>query len=88
MGENVDTQDIAGIRITNGELWASYSSVVANLVRYGVRDHCLGAVFLSVLGLLVVGFMVLLSAKRQEVCSATSACARSSTSGRRSFGGP
>jgi len=42
-------------------------TVSANLVRYGMRDHRLGAVFLSVLGLLVVGFMVLLSAQRAEL---------------------
>jgi hypothetical protein len=42
-------------------------TVSANLVRYGMRDHRLGAVFLSALGLLVVGFMVLLSAQRAEL---------------------
>lgn len=42
-------------------------TVSSNLVRYGMRDHRLGAVFLSVLGLLVVGFMVLLSAQRAEL---------------------
>ena len=42
-------------------------TVSANLVRYGMRDHRLGAVFLSVLGLLVAGFMVLLSAQRAEL---------------------
>ena len=40
------------------------TSVVANLIRYGVRDHRLGAVFLTALGLLVLGFMVLLNAQR------------------------
>ncbi|MBU8895501.1 hypothetical protein KRR26_07785 [Corallococcus sp. M34] len=38
--------------------------VAANLVRFGMRDHRVGAAFLSLLGLLVVGFMVLLSAHR------------------------
>jgi hypothetical protein len=42
-------------------------TVSANLVRSGMRDHRLGAVFLSALGLLVVGFMVLLSAQRAEL---------------------
>jgi hypothetical protein len=42
-------------------------TVSANLVRYGLRDHRLGAVFLSALGLMVVGFMVLLSSKRAEL---------------------
>jgi hypothetical protein len=41
--------------------------VMANLVRFGVRDHRVGALFLSLLGLMVVGFMVLLSAKREEL---------------------
>ena len=41
--------------------------VVANLVRFGVRDHRVGAAFLSLLGLMVVGFMVMLSAKREEL---------------------
>jgi hypothetical protein len=43
------------------------TSVVANVVRFGVRDHRAGAAFLSVLGLLVVGSMILLSAKRAEL---------------------
>ena len=42
-------------------------TVSANLVRYGLRDHRLGAVFLSALGLMVVGFMVLVSAQRAEL---------------------
>lgn len=42
-------------------------TVATNLVRYGLRDHRLGAVFLSALGLMVVGFMVLLSAQRAEL---------------------
>lgn len=41
--------------------------VVANLVRFGARDHRMGAAFLSLLGLAVVGFMVLLSARREEL---------------------
>ncbi len=42
-------------------------TVSANLVRFGLRDHRLGALFLSALGLLVVGFMVLVSAQRAEL---------------------
>ena len=44
VGENVDTQDIAGIRITNGELWVSYSSIVANLAVMDPVDNiqCFG----------------------------------------------
>jgi hypothetical protein len=41
--------------------------VAANLVRFGMRDHRVGAAFLSLLGLLVVGFMVLLSAHRERL---------------------
>ncbi|ADO74918.1 hypothetical protein [Stigmatella aurantiaca] len=41
--------------------------VVANLVRFGIRDHRMGAAFLSLLGLMVVGFMVLLSAHRERL---------------------
>ncbi|MDY7227404.1 hypothetical protein [Hyalangium rubrum] len=41
--------------------------IVANLVRFGMRDHRVGAAFLSLLGLLVVGFMVLLSAHREKL---------------------
>lgn len=41
--------------------------VAANLVRFGMRDHRMGAAFLSLLGLLVVGFMVLLSAHRERL---------------------
>ncbi|NNC03153.1 hypothetical protein HJC10_09875 [Corallococcus exiguus] len=40
------------------------TAVAANLVRFGMRDHRIGALFLSMLGLLVVGFMVVLSAHR------------------------
>ncbi|WP_233583388.1 hypothetical protein [Corallococcus sp. CA053C] len=40
------------------------TAVAANLVRFGMRDHRVGAAFLSLLGLLVVGFMVVLSAHR------------------------
>jgi len=43
------------------------TSVVANLVRYGLRDARAGAIFLSGLGLLVVGFMVLVTTKRAEL---------------------
>lgn len=43
--------------------------IVANLVRFGMRDHRVGAAFLSLLGLLVVGFMVLLSAHREKLLS-------------------
>lgn len=43
------------------------TAVVANLVRYGVRDHRLAAVFLSVLGLMVLSSMVLFTAKRAEL---------------------
>jgi hypothetical protein len=42
-------------------------TVATNLVRYGLRDHRIGALFLSVLGLMVVSFMVLLSAQRAEL---------------------
>ncbi|WP_224361323.1 hypothetical protein [Hyalangium versicolor] len=41
--------------------------IVANLVRFGMRDHRIGAAFLTLLGLLVVGFMVLLSAHRERL---------------------
>ncbi|MGE6758523.1 hypothetical protein ACQKGO_10955 [Corallococcus interemptor] len=40
------------------------TAVAANLVRFGMRDHRMGALFLSLLGLGVVGFMVVLSAHR------------------------
>ncbi|WP_223638341.1 hypothetical protein [Corallococcus sp. EGB] len=40
------------------------TAVAANLVRFGMRDHRMGAAFLSLLGLAVVGFMVVLSAHR------------------------
>ncbi|ATB28622.1 hypothetical protein [Melittangium boletus] len=43
--------------------------VVANLARFGTRDHRAGAVFLSLLGIGVVGFMVLFTAKRAELLS-------------------
>jgi hypothetical protein len=36
-------------------------------VRYGVRDHRLGAIFLTGLGLVVVGFMALFTSKRAEL---------------------
>ena len=41
--------------------------VVANLARFGTRDHRVGAAFLSLLGIGVVGFMVLFTAKRAEL---------------------
>jgi hypothetical protein len=41
--------------------------VLANLVRFGIRDHRMGAAFLSLLGVGVVGFMVLFTAKRAEL---------------------
>jgi hypothetical protein len=41
--------------------------IVANLVRFGMRDHRIGAAFLTLLGLMVVGFMVLLSAYRERL---------------------
>lgn len=43
------------------------TSVVANLVRFGVREPRMGALFLSLLGLLVVATMVLFTAKRAEL---------------------
>jgi hypothetical protein len=41
--------------------------IVANLARFGMRDHRVGAAFLTLLGLLVVGFMVVLSAYRERL---------------------
>ncbi|ATB39254.1 hypothetical protein CYFUS_004698 [Cystobacter fuscus] len=41
--------------------------VVANLARFGIQEHRLGAAFLSLLGVGVVGFMVLFTAKRAEL---------------------
>ncbi len=41
--------------------------VIANLARFGIRDHRMGAAFLSLLGVGVVGFMVLFTAKRAEL---------------------
>jgi hypothetical protein len=43
------------------------TSVVANLVRFGVREPRMGALFLSLLGVLVVSAMVLFTAKRAEL---------------------
>jgi len=43
------------------------TTVVANMVRYGARDHRLGALFLSGLGLLVVGFMVVMTSQREQL---------------------
>ncbi len=43
------------------------TTVLANLIRHGVRDPRLGALFLSGLGLLIIVFMVLLSARRAEL---------------------
>jgi len=41
--------------------------VLANLARFGIRDHRMGAAFLSLLGVGVVGFMVVFTAKRAEL---------------------
>jgi len=41
--------------------------IAANLARFGMRDHRIGAAFLTLLGLMVVGFMVLLSAHRERL---------------------
>jgi hypothetical protein len=41
--------------------------VIANLARFGIRDHRMGAAFLSLLGMGVVGFMVLFTARRVEL---------------------
>lgn len=41
--------------------------IAANLARFGMRDHRIGAAFLTLLGLLVVGFMVMLSAHRERL---------------------
>ncbi len=43
------------------------TAVLANLVRFGVREPRAGAIFLSSLGLLVVGFMVLVTTRRAEL---------------------
>ena len=43
------------------------TTLVANLVRYGVREPRIGALFLSGLGLAVVGFMVLVTTRRTEL---------------------
>jgi hypothetical protein len=43
------------------------TTVIANLVRYGVREPRLGAALLSGLGLAVVGFMVLITTRRSEL---------------------
>jgi hypothetical protein len=41
--------------------------VLGNMARYGLRDHRLGATFLTLLGLGIVGGMVYFTAKRTEV---------------------
>jgi hypothetical protein len=41
--------------------------IAANLARFGMRDHRIGAAFLTLLGLMVVGFMVMLSAHRERL---------------------
>jgi hypothetical protein len=41
--------------------------ILTNLAHFGVRDHRVGAAFLTLLGLMVVGFMVLLSAHREKL---------------------
>ena len=38
-----------------------------DLARFGIQEHRLGAAFLSLLGVGVVGFMVLFTAKRAEL---------------------
>lgn len=43
------------------------STIVSNLVVFGVRDSRLGALFLLLLGMLVVGFMIYLTAQRAQV---------------------
>ena len=43
------------------------TTVVATLVRWGVREPRLGALFLSALGLAVVAFMVLVTTKKAEL---------------------
>ncbi|MBS1152414.1 MAG: putative rane protein, partial [Myxococcaceae bacterium] len=45
------------------------TTIVANLVRYGVREPRMGALFLSGLGLAVVAFMVLVTTRRSELLS-------------------
>jgi hypothetical protein len=43
------------------------TSVLSNLVRFGVREPRVGALLLSSLGLLVVGFMVVVTTRRSEL---------------------
>jgi hypothetical protein len=43
------------------------TTVVATLVRWGVREPRLGALFLSGLGLAVVAFMVVVTTKKAEL---------------------
>ena len=43
------------------------TTVIANLIRYGVREPRIGALFLSGLGLAVVAFMVLVTTRRAEL---------------------
>ena len=43
------------------------TSVLSNLVRFGVREPRVGALLLSTLGLAVVGFMVLVTTRRSEL---------------------
>lgn len=43
------------------------STIISNLVVFGVRDSRVGALFLLVLGMLVVGFMIYLTAQRAQV---------------------
>jgi len=43
------------------------TSIAANLIRYGVREPRVGALFLSGLGLAVVGFMVFVTTRRSEL---------------------
>jgi hypothetical protein len=43
------------------------TTVVASLTRYGIQQPRIGALLLSALGLLVVGFMVLVTTRRAEL---------------------
>ncbi|MGI5865284.1 MAG: hypothetical protein ACOX6T_24965, partial [Myxococcales bacterium] len=41
--------------------------VLGNMIRFGLQHHQVGAAFLTALGLLVVGFMIFFSARREEL---------------------
>ena len=43
------------------------TTVVASLVRYGIHEPRVGAILLSTLGLMIVGFMVLITTRRSEL---------------------